>query len=164
MADKSVLLYKLSTIINSVNSSASYNFSGMHNLIKAADNFQASPFEEIDEQLFMEFMNKVPVWEYYGISREVYLSCSDSDKRDKINKYYSDMKSRSSGGKHFFIFFLWIFERMQPKLVGILESRGSLASKILEAVEWVSERCFYCHNCRECYIRSALQEEVNRKA
>ena len=50
---------------------------------------QASPFEEIDEQqLFMEFMNKVSVCEYYGISREVYLSCPDSDKRDKTNKYY----------------------------------------------------------------------------
>ena len=52
---------------------------------------------------------------------------------------------------------------MQPKLVGILESRESLASKILEAVEWVSERCFYCHNCRECYITSAVQKEVNRE-
>ena len=90
------------TVINSVSSSASYNFSGMDNLIKLADNFQASPFEETDEQLLVEFMNKVPVWEYYGISREVYLSCSDSDKQDKINKYYSDMKSRSSGGKQFF--------------------------------------------------------------
>ena len=106
-------------------------------------------------------MNEVPIWDYYGISREVYLSCSDSDKRAKTNKYYSDIKCRSSAGKHFF--FLWIFERMQPKLVGILELRESLASKILEAVEWVSERCFYYHNCRECYITSALQKEINRK-
>ena len=53
MVDKSVQMYKLSTVINSVNSNASYNFSGMDNLIKAADNFPASPSEEIDEQLFM---------------------------------------------------------------------------------------------------------------
>ena len=105
MADRSVQMYKLSTVINSVNSSANNTFSGMDNLIKAADNFQACPSQEIDQQLFMEFMNKVPVWRYYGISREVYLSCSDSDKRDKINRYYSDMKSRSSGGEHFIYLF-----------------------------------------------------------
>ena len=69
MADKSVQMYKLSTVINSVNFSTGYNFSGMDRLIKATDNFQASPSEEIDEQLFMEFMNKVPIWEFFDISK-----------------------------------------------------------------------------------------------
>ena len=71
----------------------------MDNLIKTADNFQSTPAEEIRQDLFVEYMNKIAIWDYYGISRDVYLACSENEKREKISKYYFDMKSRSSSGK-----------------------------------------------------------------
>ena len=79
----------------------------MDKLVQMVDNFQSAPAEEIIQELFVNFMNKIAIWDYYGMSRDAYLACSDSDKRDKINKYYFDMKSRSSSGKHIFYFFFW---------------------------------------------------------
>ena len=79
----------------------------MDNLVKMVDNFQSVPAEEISQDLFADFMNKIAIWDEYGISRDAYLACPDSDKRDKINKYYFDMKSRSSSGKRIFYFFFW---------------------------------------------------------
>ena len=71
----------------------------MDNLIRAADNFQgsAASVEEIKQDLFIKFMNKIPIWDYYAVSREFYLALHDAEKREKITKYYFDMKSRSDG-------------------------------------------------------------------
>ena len=33
------------------------------------------------------------------ITKQTYLAMSEQEKRDKISKYYSDMKSRESTGK-----------------------------------------------------------------
>ena len=47
----------------------------MDQLMKAAENFveQTSSTEEnFDESLFVDFMKKVPIWEYYCISKQVY--------------------------------------------------------------------------------------------
>ena len=49
------------------------------------------------------------------------------------------------------------------QLIGILESRGCLLSRIIDAIDWVSETCFYCQKCRECAITSRLQKEVTTK-
>ena len=56
----------------------------MDSLIEAADNFQSTSVEEIKQELFTEFMNKMPIWDYYGVSREYYLALSDAEKRDLI--------------------------------------------------------------------------------
>ena len=72
----------------------------MENILKAAKTFQFSPVEEtINESLFLEFMNKVSIWDYFGISKAHYLTLAESEKRDKIKKYYLDMKSRNKTGK-----------------------------------------------------------------
>ena len=79
----------------------------MDNLIRAADNFQgsAASVEEIKKDLFLKFMNKIPIWEYYGVTKEFYLALADAEKREKITKYYFDMKSRSDGkNPSFFVF------------------------------------------------------------
>ena len=69
----------------------------MDSLIKAADNFEQKTSEEtFDEKLFVEFMKKVAIWEYFGITKQAYLAMSEQEKRDKISKYYSDMISRQS--------------------------------------------------------------------
>ena len=61
IAEDSVPSYKLSTVFNSVTSSASYNFTGMDNLVKMVDNFQSAPAEEISQDLFVSFMNKIVI-------------------------------------------------------------------------------------------------------
>ena len=79
--------------------------------MKAAESFEktTSAEENFDENLFIEFMNKVAIWDYFAISKAHYLTLSEQEKRDKISKYYSDMKSRKSGGKHIFVIFLSFF-------------------------------------------------------
>ena len=68
--------------------------------MKAAENFEQATVEEtFDENLFIEFMKKVAIWDYFAISKQTYLSMSEKEKRERISKYYSDMKSRESTGK-----------------------------------------------------------------
>ena len=82
----------------------------MENLMKAAENFEKTSVEEVfDENLFIEFMKKVAIWDYFAISKNDYLTLSEQEKRNKISQYYSDMKSRKSGGKHLFVFFIFTF-------------------------------------------------------
>ena len=79
----------------------------MDKILKAAENFQSVNETEFDEKLFMEFMQKVAIWDYFAIPRNHYLSLSESEKREKIQKYYLDMKSRNnlaSNGKILFFF------------------------------------------------------------
>ena len=72
----------------------------MENVLKVAENFQAATVEEsINESLFLESMNKVAIWDYFGISKAHYLTLAESEKRDKITKYYLDMKSGNNTGK-----------------------------------------------------------------
>ena len=59
--------HKLSIVINSSKPTSCYTFVAMDSLIKAADNFQSTPAEEINQELFMEFMNKVPIWDYFAL-------------------------------------------------------------------------------------------------
>ena len=83
----------------------------MENVLKVAENFQAATVEEsINESLFLESMNKVAIWDYFGISKAHYLTLAESEKRDKITKYYLDMKSRNNTGKmYIFLFFIFFF-------------------------------------------------------
>ena len=77
--------------------------------MKAAENFEQATVEEaLDENLFIEFMKKVAIWDYFAISKQAYLSLSEKENRDKISKYYSDMNARRSSGKRllFFLFYL----------------------------------------------------------
>ena len=83
--------------------------------MKAAENFEqeTSVEEVLDEKLFIEFMKKVPIWDYFAISKQVYLSMSEKEKRDKISKYYSDMKSRQSNGKSISFLFVCLFDYLE---------------------------------------------------
>ena len=68
----------------------------MDSLLKAAENFVDEPKtdETFDESLFVEFMRKIPIWEFFCISKQVYLNMAEKEKRDKISRYYSAMKNR----------------------------------------------------------------------
>ena len=82
--------------------------------MKAAENFEKTSVEEtFDENLFIEFMKKVAIWDYFAISKQTYLAMSEKEKTDRISEYYSDMKSRQSTGKQykfFYLFILFLFE------------------------------------------------------
>ena len=75
----------------------------MDSLPKASENFEQVS-NEFDEKLFVEFMKKVTIWDFYGISKEQYLAIQEQEKRIKISQYYSDMKSKQSTGE--FVFFV----------------------------------------------------------
>ena len=74
----------------------------MDSLVKASENFEQVS-NEFDENLFVEFMKKITIWDFYGISKEQYLAIPEQEKRFKISQYYSDMKSKQSTGE------LWFF-------------------------------------------------------
>ena len=77
--------------------------------MKAAENFEQATVEEaFDENLFIEFMKKVAIWDYFAISKQAYLSLSEKENRDKISKYYSDMNARRSSGKRLFFFLFYL--------------------------------------------------------
>ena len=75
----------------------------MDSLLKASENFEQVS-DEFDEKLFVEFMNKITIWNFFGISKEQYLAIPEQEKRVKISQYYSDMKSKSTGEFVFFLF------------------------------------------------------------
>ena len=70
--------------------------SSIETSFSSQNHFQASAasVEDIKQDLFVEFMNEIPIWDYYGVTRESYLALADVEKRDKITKCF-DMKSRS---------------------------------------------------------------------
>ena len=65
----------------------------MDSLLKASENFEQVS-DEFDEKLFVEFMNKITIWNFFGIATP------EQEKRVKISQYYS--KSKSTGE---FVFF-----------------------------------------------------------
>ena len=75
----------------------------MDSLLKVSENFEQVS-NEFDEKLFVEFMKKITIWDFYGISKEQYLAIPEQEKRFKVSQYYSDMKSKQSTGE--FVFFV----------------------------------------------------------
>ena len=104
MAEIPEIDFVSTSVINSNTSSASWNFVGMDSLVQAADNYQ-KPIEDIDSVTFLKFMDRIPICDYYGVTREVYTALSSSEKKEKINRYYSKMKARVESGKRRFFFF-----------------------------------------------------------
>ena len=78
----------------------------------AAANFEnvTTVEETLDENLFIELMKKVTIWDYYAITKAHYLTLPEEEKKDKISRYYFDMKSRKIGGK-LFCFFVLFYSR-----------------------------------------------------
>ena len=73
----------------------------MNSLLKASENFEQVN-NEFDEKVFLEFMKQIAIWDYYGLSKDNYLALPEPEKRVKISKYYSDMKSKGAG-EFFFV-------------------------------------------------------------
>ena len=75
----------------------------MDSLLKVSENFEQVS-NEFDEKLFVEFMKKITIWDFYGISKEQYLAIPEQEKRFKISQYYSNMKSKQSTGEFVFLY------------------------------------------------------------
>ena len=132
----------------------------MDNLIRAAYNFQgsASSVEDIKQDLFVEFVNKISIWDYYGVTRESYLALADVEKREKITKYYFDMKLEVTVRIPLLLFLVC----MVTVSTGRLCLRDHLATVSKDANDWILAHCFYCKSCRACSINSGLYKELSR--
>ena len=60
---------------------------------------------DIDEQKFVQFMQKTPIWEFYKISQQRYLSYSVEEKTTMCSDYYNKMNN----GKSSLLFFVFGF-------------------------------------------------------
>ena len=137
----------------------------MENILKAAENFQVATVEEsINESLLLEFMNKIAIWDYFGISKAHHLILAESEKHDKITKYYLNMKIQNNMGKMyiFLVFILFFILKMEPKLSECLVLRNFLSDVNKDANEWILLHCYYYKNCSACAINSRLQKELKR--
>ena len=109
-------------------------------------------------------MNKAAIWDYFGISKVHYLRLAEYEKRDKITKYYLEMKSRNNTGKmYIFLFFIFFFIlKMEHKLTERLVLRDYLSDVNKDANKWILLHCYYCKNCSACAINYSLQKELKR--
>ena len=51
---------------------------------------------DIDEQKFVGFMQKTPIWEFFKISQQKYLSYSVEEKNNMCRNYYDKMSNGKS--------------------------------------------------------------------
>ena len=52
---------------------------------------EITTFDQIDQNLFKEFLTKTCVWDFYEMSREEYLNKDYIQKQSLILKYYNEM-------------------------------------------------------------------------
>ena len=74
----------------------------MDTLIKASESFDQADF---DEKTFLKFMRDVAIWDYFGLSKNDYVSLPESEKRIKIYQYYIDMQQKNGIGEFWFVCF-----------------------------------------------------------
>ena len=65
-------------------------------LLKASHEFEQVS-NDFNENVFLEFMKQITIWDFFGISKEKYLAMPELEKRAKISQYCSNMKQKSSG-------------------------------------------------------------------
>ena len=74
----------------------------MESLIKASEGFDQADF---DEKTFVKFMQRVAIWDYYGLGKNDYVALPESEKRIKIYQYYIDMQEKYGIGEFCFVCF-----------------------------------------------------------
>ena len=52
---------------------------------------EISTFDQIDHNIFKEFLSKSTVWDFYETSKEEYLNKDDLQKQSLIIKFYNEM-------------------------------------------------------------------------
>ena len=100
----------------------------MDSLIKASENFeQVNNIEEtLDESKFLEYMRKVPIWDFFCVSKQEYLKMAEEEKKKRISQYYSAMQSRQVPDGEFFIFILYLECLFQLRIIKKLQEASSI--------------------------------------
>ena len=76
----------------------------MENLIKTCEQYQnLAVKDDMNVELFTEFMKNICIRDYLCISREHYLSLPNHEKEAMVKMYHNDMKSCTSGKKFIFV-------------------------------------------------------------
>ena len=60
-------------------------------MVEGPSNSEVTTFDQIDQNLFKEFLIKTCVWDFYEMSREGYLNKDDIQKQSLILKFYYEM-------------------------------------------------------------------------
>ena len=73
---------------------------------------EITTFNQIDHNIFKEFLVKSTVWDFYEMSKEDYLNKDDIQKQSSIIKFYNEMvKGKSYSFVSFFLSgFCLVFE------------------------------------------------------
>ena len=58
-------------------------------IIEGPSSSEITTFDQIDQNLFKEFLIKTCAWDFYEMSREEYLNKDDIQKHSLILKFYN---------------------------------------------------------------------------
>ena len=65
-------------------------------MIEDTTSSEISNINQMDENLFKEFLQKNSIWDFHNMSRSEYTIKSASEKQILIIKYYNEMKNGNS--------------------------------------------------------------------
>ena len=74
-------------------------------IVEGTTSSEISNINQMNQNLFKEFLQKNSVWDYYSMSRNEYTTKSASEKEILIIKYYNEMYK----GKSLYFIFLVLF-------------------------------------------------------
>ena len=60
-------------------------------MVEGPSTSEITTVDQIDQNLFKEFLTKTFVWDFYEMSREEYLNKDNIKKRSLILKFYNEM-------------------------------------------------------------------------
>ena len=65
-------------------------------MVEDTTSSEISNINQMDENLFKEFLQKNSIWDFHNMSRNEYTIKSASEKQILIIKYYNEMKNVNS--------------------------------------------------------------------
>ena len=77
-------------------------------MVEGTTSSEISNINQMDENLFKEFLQKNSVWDYHSMSRDEYTTKSASEKEILIIKYYNEMYK----GKSLYFIFLCVIHSL----------------------------------------------------
>ena len=132
----------------------------MDSLIKASENFdEVNNIEEtLDESVFLEYMRKVPIWDFFCVSKQEYLKMAEEEKKKKISHYYSAMKSRQVPDGKFYIFLFFNYRMSFSIKIYKEVTRGYIFQDILSK-EWSPTYSLTLYKIKEELNRNKFFDE-----
>ena len=65
-------------------------------MVEGTTSSEISNINQMDENLFKEFLQKNSIWDFHNMNRNEYTIKSASEKQILIIKYYNEMKNGNS--------------------------------------------------------------------